>query len=1061
MADETKQTLLEVKLNLSDAIQEMAQYQQSIDDIAIEMQKLTAQYKNGEITRQQYNQDMIRLKETQKAYRKEMNELSRVTQNQIIAQQKYEGTLKGMCAELSVAKDKLRAMKTTDPGWEEQREYVDKLNASIKEIEQSYGVYQRDVGHYRTEQEKTKEQIAETIEKMRELIATHRESSPEMQKCSEDLANFNNALQNETKNGLDSATQATAGLIGVMTILGNSFNDDTEKSQKMQQLIKALGVGMSALAITTKVYQAAQKSGLLTRIATNAQIKIATTALKQEAAAEAGSTVATVAHKTAQDALNASMLANPIMLIVAAVALLVAGLTALVLWLVRSTDAQKAANAAAKEYEKQTALSEDAIASLDAAEKARAINLQAAYQRELKAMMQNGASQEAIDKKKMEMENELLRLTIESTQKKMEEQKKEMAAALANWKAQDRLARELIRTKGEDAKKTKEQIRAAQEAHQAYLNILNAYNDSVKAINDAQFSIISNSYSRRQAAADRAYERAMRQLEHIDKRRQEALKRAAVYEYDYTKSAEENAEARWKAAMLYEQRVFNAKQKFEKEKLDLELKNRKITQEQYDQAMKEMASEQATFLKQQAADIAEHQRTLLENAIKLAGGKRLEDLLSEMHDQFTAAREAINQDLNLSDEERAFYLEELAQREADAERKIRLDNEKQISDNIKRIVDDLYKYDERQFSAEETERIALEIETQKRIIAERKAAGLNTVAEEAKLNQLELQMRAATLDKDYQLAWKNQKKQYQLQKKYLEDEIALYAEGTAQRAALEQELAELTVQYNEQKLESAKEYASQATEVFSQMNSLMSAMEERTTSQYEKDNADKKKSLDARLKAGLISQKQYDKQSAELDAELDKKKAEIARKQAIREKALSAMQIAINTAAAIMKIWAEVPKMDFGVSTGVLTALAAATGAIQLAAVLAQPLPTARIGGLVQGGTHEQGGVLVNTEGGERIIAKDASAAFPELLNLISYIGKHSSVPDTGYAAAMLGSRSQETAVDGTPIDYDILAQKIGEQVSESLRLNPPRIAVDQYESAHGEYVRIEDTAKL
>ena len=96
MAEE-KQTLLNVRINLTDTIKEMADYQQKIDAISIQMQKLTALFKNGDISVQQYNQEMVRLKETKKAYSKEMNELSRKTQNEIIAQQKYEGTLKGMC----------------------------------------------------------------------------------------------------------------------------------------------------------------------------------------------------------------------------------------------------------------------------------------------------------------------------------------------------------------------------------------------------------------------------------------------------------------------------------------------------------------------------------------------------------------------------------------------------------------------------------------------------------------------------------------------------------------------------------------------------------------------------------------------------------------------------------------------------------------------------------------------------------------------------------------------------------------------------------------------------
>lgn len=66
---------------------------------------------------------------------------------------------------------------------------------------------------------------------------------------------------------------------------------------------------------------------------------------------------------------------------------------------------------------------------------------------------------------------------------------------------------------------------------------------------------------------------------------------------------------------------------------------------------------------------------------------------------------------------------------------------------------------------------------------------------------------------------------------------------------------------------------------------------------------------------------------------------QIRKRQALAEKAQAAMNIALNTAQAIISIWAQVPKFDFGVSAGVLTGLVAGIGALQLATVLATPIP--------------------------------------------------------------------------------------------------------------------------
>ena len=145
----------------------------------------------------------------------------------------------------------------------------------------------------------------------------------------------------------------------------------------------------------------------------------------------------------------------------------------------------------------------------------------------------------------------------------------------------------------------------------------------------------------------------------------------------------------------------------------------------------------------------------------------------------------------------------------------------------------------------------------------------------------------------------------------------------------------------------------------------------------------KKEILKSRLDAGRISQENYDKQIAQLDAELDKKKAEIARKQAQREKLLRGFDIVLNTAAAIMKNTAQlglIPAIPVNIATGVL-------GAVQLATVIAEPLPKAARGRLIKGKSHLQGGTIIEAEGGEAIINKRSTSMFAPLLSAINEAG--------------------------------------------------------------------------
>lgn len=72
---------------------------------------------------------------------------------------------------------------------------------------------------------------------------------------------------------------------------------------------------------------------------------------------------------------------------------------------------------------------------------------------------------------------------------------------------------------------------------------------------------------------------------------------------------------------------------------------------------------------------------------------------------------------------------------------------------------------------------------------------------------------------------------------------------------------------------------------------------------------------------------------------LEKKKAEEQRKQAIAQKAIAATNVVIQTSLGVISALAQVPKFDFGISAAALAATIGTIGAIQLAAVLAQPIP--------------------------------------------------------------------------------------------------------------------------
>lgn len=183
-------------------------------------------------------------------------------------------------------------------------------------------------------------------------------------------------------------------------------------------------------------------------------------------------------------------------------------------------------------------------------------------------------------------------------------------------------------------------------------------------------------------------------------------------------------------------------------------------------------------------------------------------------------------------------------------------------------------------------------------------------------------------------------------------------------------------------LMAAGEMANQGMQIAQLAIQMTNAQENKEFKEYTKNNDKKRKKLDDRLKAGLISQTQYDKEMEAIQEEQDAKQEELQARQAERQKKASIAQAIIQSALAVAKTFA-----DFGWPLGIVpAAIMAGLGAAQVALIAATPTGYAE-GGLV---TRAQDGkkfnahlspnkrgyissptVLVGEAGGEYVIPAD------------------------------------------------------------------------------------------
>lgn len=337
-----------------------------------------------------------------------------------------------------------------------------------------------------------------------------------------------------------------------------------------------------------------------------------------------------------------------------------------------------------------------------------------------------------------------------------------------------------------------------------------------------------------------------------------------------------------------------------------------------------------------------------------------------------------------------------------------------LDKSIKEITDKLdkeYKDDLGKYSDNESKKLELNIAKQKELIAEKKKIqGADTGGDEAQLRSLELQQQTLLLNKELANEQLTAKQKYEIKKKALEKELEIYSGNADKQEEINKELAENEKEYAQAKIDNLNKWSEKVSSIANDLNSLLSAIEDNELSDYEDKNDKKKKSLKERLDNGLITQKEYDKQVAALDENLDKEKKKIAIKQAKRERLIKIFEIATSTAAGIMKAFEQTGP----IAGAVLAAIVAATGAIQTAAVLAAPLPKASKGLILKGKSHAQGGIPIEAEGGEAIINKRSTAMYMPLLSAINQAGggvAFSKFQDGGYVARNSNNGSNDVII--------------------------------------------------
>lgn len=144
--------ILDIKVNYNEAVKAIAEYQTKIDAARDAEKNLKKQLKDGEISRQQYNEEMAASKIAIADYNDAIRIINKTVQNQIKQEKEQEGSLKALRAELSNLTAEYDALSETErkgASGEELKNKINEVTDALKDGEEETQRYYRNVGNYK------------------------------------------------------------------------------------------------------------------------------------------------------------------------------------------------------------------------------------------------------------------------------------------------------------------------------------------------------------------------------------------------------------------------------------------------------------------------------------------------------------------------------------------------------------------------------------------------------------------------------------------------------------------------------------------------------------------------------------------------------------------------------------------------------------------------------------------------------------------------------------------------------------------------------------------------
>lgn len=1040
MADETRTQVYGVRVEATDALKELAELNLRAAELREQQKAL------GPVTKENA-QEYTRLGAEMKATRTQASQLERNIQNSIKVQNAAEASLEKLRAQLALDNAEYAKLGNTI----EDQARKDVLGkqiaenvASLKMQEEALGDHRRSVGDYEKANRNLRGELREFTQQLQQMAAagdTSSESYGRLRKQAEDLRTAIDNVNQEIRAGssntaqIDTLNQSAQGVVATFTLWKSASALLGKENSDLDKIVKQVVVAMAALNALTTISNTLYKTSNTYRAASNLLQKVGINQTAAEAkalaaknAAMASGNVLTKTANTLTWLWNAALAANPVVVVALGVGALV-GAIGLLTGAFKSSTTE--ANTHAEALKNIETINDRLDRKLQNIADRRFVEVERARiqgRREIQELRNNNSTKEQLAQAEYDAAKRVRDAEVAAARERVQEYEA----------ARRQIERQIVLIN--------QQIEAVDKNSTAHLRLVQALeatklalNDNARAITETNAAITNTLLD--QIDADQAYtkstkdlakERAKTALQAFETQSTLAQKQATDMLRIQNQFIRDDIRARQK----YEQDLFAIQQNGERERLTARRKANTITQKEYEAQIKALDTANEVFQSDQLVSLNNHFTEVRKTLIRSLDATQEEQIAETIKNYHKAVKqlESIETPVRLtgmSDEDWDKVLKEYEEfqynrtaialrleqeRDKEIERIREASLAKRVAE-IDKALNKEYEGDLAKYSDNERKKLDVQEAMLKKRIEAYKKAGKDTNEAEAQLRAIGLARIQLDLNKELIQADKNNRAKYEARKKALEAELLLIGDNRDRQLEIQVELREAWMDYFDDLISTIESYAQSVGDIFTGITDLINTNSDRqlqkVKAQYDQENL----ALARKYSLGLLTEAQYNEEQLKLDQQRERDEAKIERQRAIREREAKVFSVITDTAMGIVKAVAASP-LTFGLPW---SAFVGATGALNLATILAEPLPKAARGMYINGPSHAGGGVNLEAEGGEVIINKRSASMFLPLLSAINRMG--GGVPfttpfsDGGFAVRQAGGGVSDNADTVTQLE--------------------------------------------